>query len=75
MSEEALANLQAAVSMLKLVQKLPEGAELPNEDLFIDWYLSNNDYELTSVNPAHKSPAYHLMRHLVDEVLSLIKTS
>jgi hypothetical protein len=41
---EALSNLQAVVSMLKLIQKLPEGAELPNEDLFIDWYLRNNDY-------------------------------
>lgn len=30
--------------MLKVVQKLPEGAELPNEDSLIEWYLRNNDY-------------------------------
>lgn len=75
LSERELVDLHAAVEMLKLVEKLPEGAELPNEDLFIDWYLSNNDYELTSTNPANKSPAHHLMKHLVEKVLSLIKAT
>ena len=61
--------------MLKVIERLPEGAELPNQDLFIDWYLSNNDYELTSINPALKSPAYHLMKQLIDQVLLVLKTS
>ena len=74
-SEAKIQNILATVEMLKVVQKLPEGAELPSQDLFIDWYLSNNDYELTAVNPAHKPPAYHLMKTLVDQVLNLLKTS
>jgi hypothetical protein len=68
-------HLQAAVEMLKVVDKLPEGAELPNEDLFIDWFLGNNNYEAITLNPAHKSPAHHLMRQLVDQVHQLLKTS
>lgn len=35
MGEEGLAYLQAAVEMVKAAQKIPEGAELPNEQLFI----------------------------------------
>ena len=61
--------------MLKVVEKLPDANELPNEDLFIDWFLKNNDYELTSINPIHKSPAYHLMKQLVEQVHQLLKMS
>lgn len=61
--------------MLKVVQKLPEGAILPNENSLIRWYLRNNDYEFTSGNPANKSAGYQLMRHLVEYVLNLLKAS
>ena len=73
--QSKIQNLMAAVEMLKVVQKLPEGAELPNEDLFVDWYLNNNDYEFHTVNPALKSPAYHLMKSLIEQVLILLKSS
>ena len=65
-------HITAAVEMLKVIQKLPEGAELPNEELFLEWYLRNNDYELTNVNPAHKSNGHHIMRQLVEQVLALL---
>jgi hypothetical protein len=61
--------------MLKVVQKVPEGTELPNEELFLEWYLRNNDYELTTINPAHKSTGHHIMRLLIDQVLSLLVQS
>jgi hypothetical protein len=73
--EEGLAYLQAAVEMLKVTQRLPEGAELPNEELFIEWYLNNNDYELIGGNPANKTPGYHMMRQLVELILQRLKTT
>lgn len=46
--------------------------ELPNEEIFIEWYLNNNSYTLLPSSPANRSPAMHLMRHLAELVLELL---
>lgn len=45
LGENDLSSLQVAVEALKIIEKVPEGAEMPSEEGFIEWYLSNNDYE------------------------------
>jgi hypothetical protein len=44
LSESDLSNLQVGVETLKILEKVPEGAEISNEESFIEWYLNNNDY-------------------------------
>lgn len=44
LSEKELFNLQVGVESLRVLEKVPEGAEISNEDSFIEWYLNNNDY-------------------------------
>jgi hypothetical protein len=46
---------------------------VPNEDGFIEWYLTNNDFEEGNRNPANKSTGYHLMRQLAELVRELLK--
>jgi hypothetical protein len=61
------------VESFRVLDKLPEGAEIPNEDGFIEWYLTNNDYEEANRNPANKSNGYHLIRQLADLVRGLLR--
>jgi hypothetical protein len=46
---------------------------VPNEDGFIEWYLTNNDFEEGNRNPANKSTGYHLMRQLAELVRELLR--
>lgn len=48
---------------------------MPSEDVFIEWYLSNNDYEEGNRNPANKAAGYHLIRQLGEFVRGLLKAS
>lgn len=75
LTEDDLSNLIVAVETFKVLDKLPEGAEIPNEDGFIEWYLTNNDFEELNRNPANKSAGYHLLRQLAEHVRGLLKST
>ena len=74
-TESSLASLEVALLMLKVVERVPEGAEFVGEEQFVDWYLNNNDYELTISNPANRSPSFTLIKQVSALVLEILQAS
>lgn len=48
---------------------------MPNEEGFVEWYLTNNDFEDCNRNPANKSQGYHLIRKLAEQVSELLRNT
>lgn len=48
---------------------------MPNEEGFVEWYLTNNDFEDCNRNPANKAQGYHLIRKLAEQVGELLRNT